>query len=238
MSLTDDVRPRMAAVVRDWWDEQDAITMLGSTARSERAVSMPPRSGVTANRFLLNVFMLNVSQQLLLPHGAVCLDWSARYLPMFPGCAHKFDFKYSGTRRVFRRSFNQSSRGNIVGDLANISHVPSGLLDLAIVTQVFEHVPHFWTATREISRLLKPGGVLLFTVPFSYAFHPSPGDFWRFSPMAVVHLLESSGFVRRTTPASKAAHCPTNILTRKSTHPRTKYPWNAPPDSMMLTRTL
>ena len=35
---------------------------------------------------------------------------------------------------------------------------------------------------------------MFFSVPFAYRYHAMPGDYYRFSPMAVIHLLESSGF--------------------------------------------
>jgi hypothetical protein len=45
-----------------------------------------------------------------------------------------------------------------------------------------------------LKRIMAPGGVVAFTVPFIYQFHPMPGDFYRYSPMALVHMFESSGF--------------------------------------------
>ena len=39
--------------------------------------------------------------------------------------------------------------------------------DLVITSEVFEHIPHPYTAHREILRILKPGGKHIFTAPFS-----------------------------------------------------------------------
>src|SRR5690606_1681817 len=39
--------------------------------------------------------------------------------------------------------------------------------DLAITQDVFEHVPDYRAAFREIRRVLAPGGDLVFTIPFS-----------------------------------------------------------------------
>jgi hypothetical protein len=42
---------------------------------------------------------------------------------------------------------------------------------------------------------MAPGGVVLFTVPFAYRWHPFPGDFYRYSSMAIIHAFDSSDFV-------------------------------------------
>jgi SAM-dependent methyltransferase len=85
--------------------------------------------------------------------------------------------------------------GLIQGDIGeDMGHIPENLLDFALVTQVFEHVPHFWNAMPNLKRIMAPGGVVAFSVPFCYQFHAMPGDFYRYSPMALIHIFESSGF--------------------------------------------
>ena len=43
---------------------------------------------------------------------------------------------------------------------------PTASLDAAISLDVLEHVPDYRAALREFGRVLKPGGVLVLTVPF------------------------------------------------------------------------
>lgn len=42
---------------------------------------------------------------------------------------------------------------------------------------------------------LRPGGICILTVPFSFKLHQQPVDFYRYSPFAIIRLLENSGFV-------------------------------------------
>lgn len=64
----------------------------------------------------------------------------------------------------------------------------------AIASEVLEHVKHPWKALSEIHRALKPGGTLLVTVPFTFAIHAYPDDYWRISPSALELLLREAGF--------------------------------------------
>jgi SAM-dependent methyltransferase len=66
--------------------------------------------------------------------------------------------------------------------------------DSVLVNQVFEHVftPDQFLA--EIYRVLKPGGVLLMTVPFVWDEHLQPNDFARYSSFGITYLLETHGF--------------------------------------------
>ena len=53
----------------------------------------------------------------------------------------------------------------IVGDLVSADHIPSDTFDCAIVTQTLQLIYDVRAALRTIHRVLKPGGVLLATVP-------------------------------------------------------------------------
>ncbi|SMC28956.1 Methyltransferase domain-containing protein [Andreprevotia lacus DSM 23236] len=60
--------------------------------------------------------------------------------------------------------------------------IPTGSIDLFISGQVFEHVEYFWLTLLEMSRVLKPGGLVCIIVPSSGPEHRFPVDCWRFYP--------------------------------------------------------
>lgn len=86
---------------------------------------------------------------------------------------------------------------------------PDGEFDACLATQVLEHVFTPDAFLEEIRRILKPGGLLLLTVPFVWDEHEQPHDFARYSSFGLRHLLEQHGFAIREqhkTGASLALH--------------------------------
>jgi len=59
--------------------------------------------------------------------------------------------------------------------------------------QVLEHVPDPAQAVRSMAAMLRPGGLLVVSVPFMLRVHPHPGDFWRFTETGLARLLETAG---------------------------------------------
>ena len=57
----------------------------------------------------------------------------------------------------------------------------------------FEHVEDIFAGAGELHRVLKPDGMLVMTTPFNFPIHNHPGDYWRFSPQALVYLTRNFG---------------------------------------------
>jgi SAM-dependent methyltransferase len=70
----------------------------------------------------------------------------------------------------------------------------NGSIDCALATEVFEHCHDPEIVMNEISRVLKPGGVLFFTVPFVWPLHDVPNDHYRYTPFSLERHLRCSGF--------------------------------------------
>lgn len=71
--------------------------------------------------------------------------------------------------------------------------LPAGTFDLIICTQVLEHCLDPFAGMREMARILKPGGFLLFSAPHVWFYHPHPSDNWRFTQEGMVRLCEHAG---------------------------------------------
>lgn len=61
-------------------------------------------------------------------------------------------------------------------------------------TEVLEHCPNPEIILKEIYRVLKPGGIFFFTVPFLWPLHEVPNDEYRFTPFSLKRKLVESGF--------------------------------------------
>ena len=62
-------------------------------------------------------------------------------------------------------------------------------VDTILSTQTLEHVYDFQLYARECHRLLKPGGILILTVPMQWRIHEVPYDYWRFTHYGVSELM-------------------------------------------------
>lgn len=66
--------------------------------------------------------------------------------------------------------------------------------DAAACSAVLEHLEEPAQALAECFRLLKPGGVAAYTVPFIWHLHEEPRDFYRYSRYGLEHLMKRAGF--------------------------------------------
>ena len=85
------------------------------------------------------------------------------------------------------------SNPSIIADLANADHVPSDAFDCIIIIQTLQFIYDVHAAVKTLHRILKPGGVLLGSLP---ALSPICrydmdrwGDYWRFTSAAVRKLF-------------------------------------------------
>jgi SAM-dependent methyltransferase len=87
------------------------------------------------------------------------------------------------------------STPTIIADLANADHLPSASFDCIIIVQTLQFIYNIRNAVSTLHRILKPGGVLLGSVPSL-----SPicrydmdrwGDYWRFTSASVQKLFGS-----------------------------------------------
>lgn len=66
-------------------------------------------------------------------------------------------------------------------------------VDVIFCGQVFEHIEFFWLTINEMSRILRPGGMVFLIAPSRGFDHKYPVDCWRFYPDAFRALAKWSG---------------------------------------------
>jgi SAM-dependent methyltransferase len=102
-----------------------------------------------------------------------------------PGCVTSLDVLHAD---------DSNPVATVVGDLVSGDGIPSDAYDCVICTQTLLVIYDVHAAVRNLHRMLKPGGVLLLTVPgISQLCRPDMdlwGDYWRFTSLAVRRMLE------------------------------------------------
>ena len=90
-------------------------------------------------------------------------------------------------------TLHDSAEVNLLGTACDI---PAGdnTFDCALCTAVLEHLEEPEAAIRECRRVLIPGGVAVYTVPFIWHLHEEPRDFFRYTKHGLRYLFEKSGF--------------------------------------------
>ena len=78
--------------------------------------------------------------------------------------------------------------------------------DCAFATEVLEHCSEPEVVLKEVFRILKPGGIFFFTVPFLWNLHEVPYDEYRYTPFSLKRHLINSGFTRIEMGATGGWH--------------------------------
>ena len=81
--------------------------------------------------------------------------------------------------------------------------------DCVLSSQVLEHVASPKAYLKECYRVLKPGGRLILSTHGLFEDHSCPGDYWRWTAIGLVKLIELVGFdvdaIRKLTTGPRAA---------------------------------
>ncbi len=87
-------------------------------------------------------------------------------------------------------------KATIVADLTKADHLPSNTFDCIILTQTLPFIYDVRAAIRTLHRILKPGGVLLATVPgitqISHDDMTRWGQYWSFTTLSTQQLFEEA----------------------------------------------
>jgi len=101
-----------------------------------------------------------------------------------------------------------AARPDVFADAARLP-LSDASVDAVVCLEVLEHVRDPRGALAEFARVLKPGGVMLFSMPFMYPIHDAPYDFQRLTEFGLRRDLDASGFdiiaLRKTGHAVRAA---------------------------------
>lgn len=82
---------------------------------------------------------------------------------------------------------------DVVADAHDLVPFEDASFDALIACSLLEHVKRPWIVLQAMSRVLKPGGLLLVTTHQSFPIHGYPDDYFRFSDKAMTILAQDAG---------------------------------------------
>jgi hypothetical protein len=175
--------PRAKRFARRGWVFIDTIK-----SRVRLTVGVQPLSclwgfdrGLPVHRYYLEQFLREFSQDI----RGHCLEFqNPGYTPRFGDSAvEKLDILHiDDTNPV----------ATIVADLTQPNDVPSNMFDCIICTHVLHVIAELDRAVSELYRILKPGGVLLVSVPHVSMCDPGFHEIWRFTPEGLALVLSKA----------------------------------------------
>lgn len=113
---------------------------------------------------------------------------SKPYAALFSGCE-----AYVGVDVPVSGHNHKTSKVDVFFDGATLPFADSSH-DSVVSFEVLEHVPDLTGMLREIGRVLRPGGVILTTIPFAWDEHEQPYDFRRLTSFGAVREFAAAGF--------------------------------------------
>jgi SAM-dependent methyltransferase len=82
---------------------------------------------------------------------------------------------------------------DVQADLTEPLPFGDGQFDTIILSDVLEHIPQPEELWREMTRVLAPRGTILMNVPFYYAVHAHPHDYYRYTTFALQRFVQLNG---------------------------------------------
>lgn len=78
---------------------------------------------------------------------------------------------------------------DLVLDVRSMPQIQNDTFDCVFCSGVLEHVDDYLAGLKEITRILRSGGILLLGLPFRQAIHMAPNDYWRFTEHGLRYML-------------------------------------------------
>jgi hypothetical protein len=124
--------------------------------------------------------------------------------------------------KLITLDITDSTGPDVVADITRHNpHVADECYDALMCTEVLEHVVDPFFAVRELRRIVKAGGYILFTTPLNARIHGPVPDCWRFTEFGLKILLrdfEIVYFNKLNTPGRNLFPLHYGAVVRKISH--------------------
>lgn len=105
---------------------------------------------------------------------------------------NKYITEYTGLDIATAIVYEKGIRPDFTWD-GNVIPFKDDQFDTVMATEVLEHCPDPQRIIHEMKRVLKPGGLIFFTVPFLWNLHEVPHDEYRYTPFSLERIFKECG---------------------------------------------
>lgn len=106
----------------------------------------------------------------------------------------EFDKPRNAVEKWIFADIEKEHNPDIVLNVSDMSQIETNSIDVVLATELFEHVKSPEKGLSECYRVLKPGGLLITSMPFLFRIHADPYDFQRWTEHKWRLELEKLGF--------------------------------------------
>lgn len=126
--------------------------------------------------------------------SAIAPQTSGRILDIGSGTSRGYEGLFKPYVNEYLCLDRKSESGvDICSDCYNIP-LEDESVDVIVSTQVLEHLDTPSKMLQESYRLLKPGGMVIMTIPMSWGLHEEPYDFYRYTQYGIQYLFTEAGY--------------------------------------------
>lgn len=80
-------------------------------------------------------------------------------------------------------------------DAMDLKDIATGSVDMYLADNLLEHIENPFLAAEEAMRVVKPGGSIVFTLPFMIGLHEEP-EYWRITPTGLKRILSGCQIIQ------------------------------------------
>ncbi|RSK40515.1 class I SAM-dependent methyltransferase [Mangrovimonas spongiae] len=165
-----------------------------------------PLTTKTLDRYYIRHSIFKALEEVLPKLSGTLLDVGCGQKPYKEHILKHSDVEdYTGLDIETALEYDEEVKPDIIWD-GNTMPFKDNSFNCAMATEVLEHCPDPEVVLNEVYRILKPGGIFFFTVPFLWNLHEVPHDEYRYTPFSLERHLNNCGFTNVTLQATGGWH--------------------------------